>query len=271
MNKTITLGLCMVFLLVSLVSAEEYIVYINGIAFPEPFDIVSGDTVTWVNNHSITHTITDSYGYWFDSGDVAPGENWSHTFYTLGNNPYYCIYAPGMMESSIFVTTPEYTGSAITPEIFNTYNSTQLANLMVESYVGVEMEWENLMVYFEYTTLEANWLTTENNYGTPELEFVPTNVIVQTDINYEVLQHCYDAADALGQNGGSYCTNELIKSLTPYDFNGIDIPTVSLQLQEQYQQLYNELESLQEFSIDYVDSQSQNLMDIQLAIIGWFT
>lgn len=49
-----------------------------------------GSTVIWVNNDTKTHRIVSDYG-WFDSGNLSPGQNYSHNFYgnELGNYPYH--------------------------------------------------------------------------------------------------------------------------------------------------------------------------------------
>ena len=274
MNKTITLGLCMAFLLVSLVSAaEEHILYINGIYFPDPTSVVLGDTVTWVNNHSITHTITDTYGYWFDSGDIAPGENWSHTFYHLGTNPYYCIYAPDDMISSIDVGLPSThndqngTIPTYTPAEFNDFNSSELQSLIVESYSGVQLLWEHLNVYFTYTTLNKRFLPETNIFGVHELELFPVSVNVRTQLRYDVVQDCYEE----NNDNATYCNAALVTNLVPYNYDGVLISTISMQLQDRYQNIHENLIELQEYSQEYVSSQTMSIVDIQLAIIGWFT
>ena len=53
-------------------------------------DIDSFSTVTWINNDTKPHRIVSDSG-WFDSGDLSPGQNYSHKFYgnELGNYPYH--------------------------------------------------------------------------------------------------------------------------------------------------------------------------------------
>ena len=53
------------------------------------------NTVTWVNNDDAPHTVTASDGY-FDSGNIAAGQSWTHTFSTPGTYSYYCSYHPWM-------------------------------------------------------------------------------------------------------------------------------------------------------------------------------
>ena len=57
---------------------------------PNYLEIYAGDEVVWKNDDTQTHTVTaddDS----FTSGDILPGEEWSHTFRDddEGSNPYY--------------------------------------------------------------------------------------------------------------------------------------------------------------------------------------
>src|SRR5690349_626613 len=48
-----------------------------------------GDKVTWTNNDSVTHTVTldDNSA---DSGDLAAGSTFDHTFATAGTFAYHC-------------------------------------------------------------------------------------------------------------------------------------------------------------------------------------
>ncbi len=65
---------------------------------PANITINVGDTVTWTNTGSFTHTTTSGTttggtrhpdGLW-DSGSLAPGRTFSHTFTKAGAFPYYC-------------------------------------------------------------------------------------------------------------------------------------------------------------------------------------
>jgi len=60
-----------------------------------------GTTVTWTNDDTTTHTVTDKDGE-FDSFDIPPGETYSRSFNEVGTFGYYCKYHP-MMEGSITV------------------------------------------------------------------------------------------------------------------------------------------------------------------------
>ncbi len=50
--------------------------------------ILVGETVTWTNNDAgVTHSVTAEDGT-FDSGDLAPGETFAHTFTEAGTYAY---------------------------------------------------------------------------------------------------------------------------------------------------------------------------------------
>jgi plastocyanin len=49
------------------------------------------NTVTWVNNDGVPHTVTASDNS-FDSGNLAAGATWSHTFTSVGEYQYQCSY-----------------------------------------------------------------------------------------------------------------------------------------------------------------------------------
>lgn len=48
-----------------------------------------GDTVTWTNNGTLTHTTTAKGGVW-DSGNLAPGKTFTFTFTSPGIFKYRC-------------------------------------------------------------------------------------------------------------------------------------------------------------------------------------
>jgi plastocyanin len=61
-----------------------------------------GDTVTWTNNDSVDHDVTaDSFSSG-ESGGMAPGDTFEHTFDEAGNFDYVCTVHPGM-EGSVVV------------------------------------------------------------------------------------------------------------------------------------------------------------------------
>lgn len=62
----------------------------HGSFEPRDLQITTGQTVTWINQGKIHHTITaddDS----FHSAFVEPGKSYSHTFTRPGRYPYHCV------------------------------------------------------------------------------------------------------------------------------------------------------------------------------------
>src|SRR5215467_6136495 len=63
---------------------------------PSPFSVPVGTTVTWINNDNTGHTVTQGNPSGttppngFDSGILAPGKTFTHTFGTAGTIRYYC-------------------------------------------------------------------------------------------------------------------------------------------------------------------------------------
>jgi len=70
---------------------------------PNPIEIESGQTVTWFNGDTISHTVTSGQdgdldeGNLFDSDAIIPNQSYSLTFDTPGEFDYYCIYHPTMV------------------------------------------------------------------------------------------------------------------------------------------------------------------------------
>ena len=57
----------------------------------------------WVNNDTVTHTVTADDGS-FNSGALAPGQSFSHGFGTAGDFPYHDgIYGPSSMSGTVHV------------------------------------------------------------------------------------------------------------------------------------------------------------------------
>ena len=59
---------------------------------PSSFKLVAGvnNTVTFVNDDSTVHTVTADDGS-FNSGDIPPGQSWTHTF-APGTYSFHCTY-----------------------------------------------------------------------------------------------------------------------------------------------------------------------------------
>ena len=64
--------------------------------------IGQNNTVTWINKDTATHTVTATDNS-FNSGDVKPGESWSHTFSAPGTYTYYCVYHSAWMKGTVVV------------------------------------------------------------------------------------------------------------------------------------------------------------------------
>lgn len=71
-------------------------VVMKNIAFdPATVTIKVGDTVTWTNEDSVTHTVVGDNNE-FQSGDLAQGDTFSFTFDQAGTYPYHCSIHPSM-------------------------------------------------------------------------------------------------------------------------------------------------------------------------------
>lgn len=62
---------------------------------PVAIKVNSGTTVTWINNDSVVHTVTDSEKS-FDSGFIQAGKTWSYMFSSTGEFDYICTLHPWM-------------------------------------------------------------------------------------------------------------------------------------------------------------------------------
>lgn len=83
----------------------EYTVSMEGLKFvPAALTVAVGDTVTWVNNDTASHTVTISDGpEMFESDLLAPGDSFKYTFTMPGQYNYYCAVHPDM-KASVLVT-----------------------------------------------------------------------------------------------------------------------------------------------------------------------
>ena len=71
-------------------SAAGHDVGIANFAFsPSSITIAPGDTVTWTNSDSTTHTVTGNNGSW-GSGGLANGQTYTHQFNETGDYSYHC-------------------------------------------------------------------------------------------------------------------------------------------------------------------------------------
>lgn len=78
-----------------------------GFSFvPQDITVDVGTTVTWDNPTGAWHTVTSlTSGYDFNSGQIDPGQEWSHTFVRPGVYDYFCIPHQGLgMVGTVTVT-----------------------------------------------------------------------------------------------------------------------------------------------------------------------
>jgi len=69
---------------------------IKGMAFAIPeLAAAPGDTIVWVNQDIVPHTVTAD-GKQFDSGSLAPSGEWSLVIRERGRFPYTCTFHPTM-------------------------------------------------------------------------------------------------------------------------------------------------------------------------------
>jgi len=72
---------------------------------PDNITVVIGinNTVTFVNDDTVVHTVTSDDGTSFSSGDIHAGASWTYTFATVGTFGFHCIYHPSFMKGTITV------------------------------------------------------------------------------------------------------------------------------------------------------------------------
>jgi plastocyanin len=63
---------------------------------PANLKVSAGDTVTFRNDGAIAHTATATEGADFDSGSIAPGDEFTFTPTEAGTVSYVCTFHPGM-------------------------------------------------------------------------------------------------------------------------------------------------------------------------------
>jgi plastocyanin len=77
-------------------------VSIKNFAFSNTsLSVTAGTIVTWTNNDATAHTVTADDGS-FDSGNIAPGNSFTHTFNSMGTVGYHCTIHP-MMKAAVIV------------------------------------------------------------------------------------------------------------------------------------------------------------------------
>jgi plastocyanin len=77
----------------------------NFVFSPSTLSISVGDTVRWINQDAIIHTVTSTgssgSNIEFDSGNLGKGESFSLTFETAGTVGYKCSVHPTMLGTII--------------------------------------------------------------------------------------------------------------------------------------------------------------------------
>ncbi|MBS72386.1 MAG: hypothetical protein CMO20_05490, partial [Thermoplasmata archaeon] len=82
-------------------NAVEHFIDITGMAFsPDSITISVGDTITWTNLESMSHTATGDNSE-FDSGTLGKDQSFSFTFTTAGTYTYHCAFHSGMTATII--------------------------------------------------------------------------------------------------------------------------------------------------------------------------
>jgi plastocyanin len=70
-------------------------IHMKNLAFdPASATATVGETVTFVNDDSVSHNVTG--GEIGSSGDIAAGKSWKYTFDKPGDYKYVCTYHQGM-------------------------------------------------------------------------------------------------------------------------------------------------------------------------------
>ncbi len=72
----------------------------NMLFVPSELKVHGGDTIEWVNNDLVPHTVTSIVSQ-FDSGIIAPGGRWKFHVKKKGAFAYKCSYHPTMLGNLI--------------------------------------------------------------------------------------------------------------------------------------------------------------------------
>jgi plastocyanin len=72
---------------------------------PNPIQVHAESTITWTNDDAQPHTATSGENLnpdgKFDSGLMAPGATFEHTFIEAGEYPYFCLLHPNQVGTVI--------------------------------------------------------------------------------------------------------------------------------------------------------------------------
>jgi plastocyanin len=72
----------------------------NRAFIPDAIKVAVGDTVKWINTDVVAHTSTADAAAW-NSGTLAPGQQFSTTLSVPGTFAYHCAIHPGMVGSVV--------------------------------------------------------------------------------------------------------------------------------------------------------------------------
>jgi glucose dehydrogenase len=87
-------------------------VTIQNFAFsPQTITVAPGTRVVWTQKDSTAHTVSSNTGAWPDSGSLAQGKTFAHTFTKPGTYSYHCSIHP-FMTAKVVVTAAARTTAA---------------------------------------------------------------------------------------------------------------------------------------------------------------
>jgi len=107
------IGLAIVFLAPHAADAKTVTVTIKNMQYsPKSITVNPGDTITWINQDAMPHTVTENSGA-FKSGTIAAGQSYSIQMNTIATRNYFCDFHSGMT-GSISVVAPASTATTNT-------------------------------------------------------------------------------------------------------------------------------------------------------------
>jgi plastocyanin len=75
---------------------RRHVVEIRDFLFhPASLTVHAGDTVVWMNQDAVPHTVTGAGREW-DSGSISAGGSWSRSVSEAGAEAYICSFHPTM-------------------------------------------------------------------------------------------------------------------------------------------------------------------------------
>ncbi|MCE7699414.1 MAG: hypothetical protein K8E24_011635, partial [Methanobacterium paludis] len=81
------------------------IITIQSYGFSPNSTLISPSTVTWINNDTKIHRVVSDYGL-FDSGNITPGQSYSHYFRDVKAYPYHDSIDPSMKGTVLLPMSP---------------------------------------------------------------------------------------------------------------------------------------------------------------------